>query len=84
MTIEEKEKILVKTCIRVEDVMALTGYSKSYCYQMMNECRRDFKGQAGVRTDAILTESFFNYLGTTIEKEMASIIRAKEIAKSRE
>jgi hypothetical protein len=84
LSIEEKEKILSRACIRVEDVMKLTGYSKSYCYEIMKDCRKEFNGQAGIRTDAILTKSLFAYLGTTLEEELASIIRAKELAKIRD
>ena len=85
MTIEEKESLLTRTCIRVEEVMALTGFSKSFCYQIMRECRSKFNGQAGIRTDAILTKSLFQYLGTSIEEEIAMVINAKELAnKTRE
>lgn len=82
MTIEEKEIILNKTCIRADEVCALTGFSKPMAYKIMAECRKSYKGQAGVRTDAILTKSLFEYLGTTLEQELASIIRAKELAKN--
>ena len=83
MTLEEKEQILTKSCVRAEDIMAITGFSKSMAYKIMKECREEFKGTAGIRNDAILTKSLFDYLGTSLEEELSLIIRAKELAKCR-
>lgn len=77
MTLEEKEKVLSKPCIRVNDIVALTGYSKRMCYRLMQECRANFKGRAGIRTDAITPRSLCLALGTTIEEEMKLIGIAK-------
>lgn len=77
LTIELKEQILSKPCIRINEVMLLTGYSKSNCYVFMQECRKNFKGQAGIRTDAITPRSLCLALGTTIEEEMKLIGIAK-------
>ncbi len=77
LTIEKKEQLLSKPCIRVEDVMVLTGYGRSMCYQLMNECRQNFNGRAGIRTDAITPKSLCLALGTTIEAEMRLIGIAK-------
>lgn len=77
LTIESKEQILLKPCIRVDDVILLTGYSKSNCYNLMQECRKNYKGQAGIRTDAITPRSLCLALGTTIEEELKLIGIAK-------
>lgn len=50
LTIESKEQILLKPCIRVDDVILLTGYSKSNCYNLMQECRKNYKGHTEVST----------------------------------
>lgn len=77
LTIEEKEKILLKPCLRVKDIELLTGYSKSACYQLMSECRANYNGKAGIRTDAITTKSFCLALGTSVEEQMRLIGIAK-------
>ena len=77
LTIETKEQILTRPCIRVDDVELLTGYSKRMCYNLMKVCREQFNGTAGIRTDAIKPESLCKALGTTIEEEMRLIGIAK-------
>ena len=77
LTIELKEKILLKPCVRVNDIMAISGYSQRMCYHLMKECREHFNGRAGIRTDAITTKSLCLALGTTIEEEMRLIGIAK-------
>lgn len=77
LTIELKEQILSKPCIRVDEIMLLTGYSDRMCYKLMDECRRNFNGRAGIRTDAITPTSLCKALGTTIEEQMRLIGIAK-------
>lgn len=70
MTLEEKENILIKPCLTVEDVMIYTNFSKSHSYKIMSICRKEFNGKAGLRSEAIKTESLMQYLGTTLEREL--------------
>ena len=85
MTIEEKEEILSKMCLRCDDIVKLTGFSKPHVYKIMRTCRKEFKGTAGIRNDAITTVSLCDYLGLSLEDELALIIRAKKLAnKNRE
>lgn len=77
LTIELKEHILSKPCIRIDEVMLLTGYSKSNCYSLMKECKKNYKGQTGIRTDSISPKSLCLALGTTIEEQMKLIGIAK-------
>ena len=79
LTIEEKESILSQVCLRCEDIMKLTGFSKSNVYKLMNQCRQEFQGKAGVRTDAITTTSLCQYIGIDLEQELATIMRAKKL-----
>ena len=77
LSINDKERILNQLCVRVKDVMLLTGYGKRQCYRLMKECRTNFNGCAGIRTDAVTTESLCRALGTTKEKELRAISIAK-------
>lgn len=77
LTLEVKESLLTKPCLRAKDIELLTGYSKSACYQLMNDCRENFNGKAGIRTDAITTKSLCLALGTTLEEQMRLIGIAK-------
>ena len=77
LTLELKEKILLKPCIRLQDIMLLTGFGKSTCYNLMTECKKFYGGKAGLRTDAITPKSLCLALGTTIEEEMRLIGIAK-------
>lgn len=77
LTIETKEKILLKPCIRVNDIETLTGYSRCKCYELMRICKNNFNGQAGIRTDAITPKSLCKALGTSIEEELRLIGIAK-------
>lgn len=77
LTIETKEKVLLKPCIRVKDVMLLTGLSERVSYYLMADCKNNFNGRAGIRTDAITPKSLCLALGTTIEDEMRLIGIAK-------
>lgn len=77
LSIETKEQLLSRPCLRAKDIMQLTGYGKSMCYELMQECRKNFNGKAGIRTDAITTRSLCLALGTTLEEEMRLIGIAK-------
>lgn len=77
LTIEVKEKTLLKLGLRVADVMMFTGYSKKKCYRIMQLCRDEFNGRAGCMSDMITPKSLCLALGTTIEDEMRYIAIAK-------
>lgn len=83
LTFEEKEKMLSQICLRCDDIMKLTGFCKSKVYAIMKECRNDFNGKAGIRTDAITTTSLFKYFGTSLEEEIALVIRTKELVNAK-
>lgn len=73
MTPEMKKALLLKMALRVDDVVALTGYSKRKCYEIMAICRRDFAGRAGILTDAITPRSLCKALNTTLEDELSAL-----------
>lgn len=77
LTIEKKEKTLLKLGLRVDDIMLFTGYSKKKCYQIMQLCRNEFNGRAGCMSDMITPKSLCLALGSTIEDEMRYIAIAK-------
>ena len=77
MTLEEKERILSKLAIRLEDVMAFTGYSKRKCQDLMTMCRKELNGKAGFLSDAITPSSLCRACGTTLEEELRLIYKAK-------
>lgn len=77
LNIETKEKLLSRLGLRVNDVVLLTGYSKKKCYKIMQLCREEFHGKAGVMSDMITPRSLCLALGTTIEEEMKNIRIAK-------
>lgn len=77
LTLEEKEQLLLKPCLTAKEVQLYTGFSRSVVYRLMCECRKNFNGTAGIRTDAITTKSLCLALGTTIEDEMRLLGIAK-------
>lgn len=77
LTIENKEQILSKLAIRLDDVILFTGYSKRKCQDLMQYCRDKLGGRAGYLTDAITPKSLCEALGTTLEDELKIIYIAK-------
>lgn len=69
MTIEEKEKYLLKSNYSAKDVMALTGVQKSRASVIMNECRTIYNGSIKYRPSVITSKSFWLREGTTIEEQ---------------
>ena len=77
MTIEEKEKILTKAGIGIDEIQKFVPCGRTKAYQIRKICIDEFNGRAGVATDRITPKSLCLALGTTIEEELRIIYHAK-------
>ena len=81
MTIEEKEKVLLKSSYSAKDVMFLLGIGHTQATRVMNECRVKYGGAIPSRPLVITSESFWKREGTTREEELRVIAYAKGYGK---
>lgn len=79
LTIETKENLLLKPCLRVDEIMILVGCGRSKAYQLMKLCKTKYNGRVGIRTDAVSTRAVCLMLGTTLEKELELLAIAKGV-----
>ena len=69
MTLEEKERFLLKSTYSANDVKFLTNLAKSRVSVIMNICREKYGGTVPYRANVITAKSFWLYEGTTIDEE---------------
>ena len=81
MTIEEKEKYLLKTNYSARDVMALLDIGHTRATKVMKECRTKYGGAVMGRDNVISSSSFWLREGTTREEELRVIAYAKGYGK---
>lgn len=77
MTIEERERYLLKTSYSAKDVMALLGCKKTWATKVMKECKTKYGGAIPERPLLIKANSFWLREGTTREEELRVIAYAK-------
>lgn len=77
MSPQEKEHLLLKLGLTASDVQELCGCCRSKAYQIMNICRKQYNGKAGVLTNAITPSSLCLALGTSLEAELRLIDSTK-------
>ena len=70
MNLVEKEKYLLKASYDFKDVMALAECKKTKAYEVMEACRKRYRGSIPGRPGAITARSYWEYQGTTIEQEI--------------
>ncbi len=69
MTIEEKEKYLMKASFNAKDIAELTGLKGTRVTVIMKECKLNFGGLIKNRPNAIKASSFWKWTGSSIEEE---------------
>lgn len=81
MTLEEKEKYLLKASYNREDIRQLTGFANTMISNVMNFCREKFNGSVPYRSNVITARSFWLWNGTSIEEEYRLLGVAKGYVK---
>ncbi len=79
VTIEEKERFLMKPSYTAKDIMDMLGCKKTWATQVMNECRRKFGGLIPGR-NAITPHSFWLHEHTTLDEQLRQLSIAKGYA----
>lgn len=77
LSIERKENLLNKLALSYKEVMELASCSRSKAYQLMKLAKTQHNGQAGMLTNSITPTSLCLVLGTSLEKELAILHKAK-------
>lgn len=81
MTLEEKEFYLTKVNYSAKDVMFMLGCQKTWATKVIKECKEKYNGTVVGRPILIKAESFWAYLGTTMENELRKLGCAKGYVK---
>lgn len=71
--IETKSKLLNSLGLNAQEVGVLAECSRTKAYKIMQVCRSEFNGQAGLMTNLITPKSLCLALGTTLEDELHNI-----------
>ena len=69
LTIEERKQLLATPCWTYKEVMRYTGFAKSKCFSIMQECREKLNGRVLFNDHAITRNSLLAYMGTSWEVE---------------
>jgi hypothetical protein len=62
--------IFIKPFLTVSDIAAYLKVSKPTAYKIVKICKQQLNGIIQFRNNAITTDSFCQYIGTTREKEI--------------
>lgn len=71
LTSEKKKSLLLKLGLNAKEVMLLANCHKSKAYAIMDVCRKEFNGRAGLMSNLITPRSLCLALGTTIEEQLS-------------